>query len=39
MQRYDYKLGYVPFIVKEVLDKIKVGLLSTTFYVTLEKVG
>ena len=39
MQRYDYKLHYVPFIVKEVFDKVKVGLLSTTIHITLEKVG
>lgn len=38
MQRYDYKLSYVPFIVKEVFDKVKVGLLSTTVHITLEKV-
>ena len=38
MQRYDYKLSYVPFVVKEVFDKVKVGLLSTTVHITLEKV-
>ena len=39
-QRYDYKHGCcVPSIVTETLDKVQVGLFSTTFYFDVEKVN